>query len=72
MCCIISEKPKIHANQIAQVRAVLNACLTTEAVKIKLKGRFGLSKSRIQQLNKIFKITECRQLIEQLPNNIDN
>ena len=39
MCCIISKKKlKIHANQIEQVKAVLNACLTTEVVKIKLKG----------------------------------
>jgi hypothetical protein len=37
----------MHANQIERVRAVLNACLTTENVKIKLKDCSGLSKSRI-------------------------
>jgi 2C-methyl-D-erythritol 2,4-cyclodiphosphate synthase len=60
MCCIISKKkPKIHANQIEQVRSVLSACLTTEIVKIKLKDRSGLSNLGTRQLNKIFdKITE--------------
>jgi hypothetical protein len=48
----------MYANQIKQVRADLNACLATEIVKIKLKGRSGLSKSRIQQLNELLKIME--------------
>ena len=58
MCCIIRKKIKIHPNQIEQVKAVLNVCLTTENVKIKLRSRSGLSISKTQQLNKIFKVTE--------------
>jgi uncharacterized protein (UPF0276 family) len=52
------KKFKIDANQIEQIKAVLNVCLTTENVKIKLKSRAGLSISKTQQLNKIFKVTE--------------
>jgi hypothetical protein len=54
------KKPKINADQIEQVRAVLSTFLTTEVVKIKLKGCSGLSKLKIQQLNNSTKYLKLR------------